>query len=208
LGVEIALIVLLAAFLHAGWNALAKSAPDGLLVLGSVALMEAIAGAFLIPYVPPPSPQSWPLIGISTIFHYAYFLLLFNAYRFGELSQVYHIARGVAPVLVALGAALFWGEMLSPLSMTGVLLSSLGISSLAFLQISLWRRDLPNVIFAAATGVVIAVYTVADGIGVRLSGSTFGFMAWLLFLEFPVAIFVIHRRRGRLLDLVKLQWNH
>ena len=207
MGIEFILLASLAAFLHAGWNALVKTASDRLLVLSAVSLMQSATGAILILFVPPPEPSSWPLIGLSTLFHYFYFVFLYHAYRFGDLSQIYPLARGLAPVLVAVGAAIFANEILSLLSLLGVIIASLGIASIAFLYESSLRKNAPALLFAAGTGMIIAGYTVADGIGVRLSGSTFGYIAWLFFLEFPVVLFVLYRRWGRLMVSWRLEWK-
>ncbi|MDF1591609.1 MAG: EamA family transporter [Desulfobacterales bacterium] len=204
--IHIAMLVLLAAFLHAGWNAIVKTASDRLLVISSVALGQCLAGVLALPFVPVPDPASWAAIGVSALFHYAYYVFLINAYRFGDLSQVYPLARGVAPVLVAVGAAIFGGEMLALPAVAGVVMASTGIASIAFFQKSSLKGNWAALFFAGGTGVIIAGYTVADGIGVRLSGNPFGYIAWLFLFEFPVLVFVFYRRRGRLLSLLKREW--
>ena len=208
MGIELILLALLAAFLHAAWNALVKSASDRLLVLSAVALMQSATGALMIFFVPSPDPSSWLFIGLSTLFHYLYYTFLYHSYRFGDLSQIYPLARGLAPVLVAVGAAIFASEKLSLLSLLGVILTSLGIASIAFLHESSLKKNPLALLFAASTGMIIAGYTVADGIGVRLSASPFGYIAWLFFLEFPVVLFVLYRRRGRLMVSWKMEWKH
>ena len=206
MSIEYALLALFAAFLHAGWNALVKKASDRLLTLSAVALMQFTAGALLIPFVSPPEPASWLLIGLSALFHYFYYPFLYHAYRFGDLSQVYPLARGLAPVLVAVGAAIFADEILPPLSMLGVLFASLGIASIAFLQKTALKRNPGTLFFAGGTGLTIAAYTIVDGLGVRLSGSPLGYIAWLFVLEFPVFLFAWYRRRGRLVVFWKTEW--
>ena len=208
MAIEFALLALLAAFLHAAWNALVKSASDRLLTLSAVSLMQSATGALLVLFVPIPDPSSWPFIGLSTIFHYSYFMFLYQAYRFGDLSQIYPLARGLAPVLVAIGAAIFANERLSFLSLLGVIIASLGIASIAFLHESSLRKHPSALFFAAGTGIIIAGYTVSDGIGVRSSGSPFGYIAWLFFLEFPIVLFVMYRRWGRLMVSWRMEWKH
>ncbi|MEW6671636.1 MAG: EamA family transporter [Thermodesulfobacteriota bacterium] len=203
---HIALLVLLAACLHAGWNAMVKTASDRLLVISSVALGQFAAGAAAIAFVPAPDPACWAAIGVSALFHYGYYVFLTQAYRFGDLSQVYPLARGVAPVLVAVGAAIFAEEIPALPAVFGVLMASTGIASIAFFQKSSLRGNRAALFFAGGTGVIIAGYTVADGIGVRLSGSPFGYIAWLFVFEFPVVAFVCYRRRGRLLSGLKREW--
>ena len=201
-------VVLLAALLHAGWNALVKAAADRLVVLTAVALGQGLFGLLLLPFVAFPAAEAWPYIAISTGLHYAYCGFLFHSYRFGDLSQVYPLARGLAPVLVTLGAALFAGEMLEAPKLAGVALASLGICGLAFVTSRETRMGLPALGFAAATAVMVAAYTVSDGIGVRLSGAPLGFIAWLFMFEFPIVVFTITVRGRRLLrSLAGERWK-
>jgi drug/metabolite transporter (DMT)-like permease len=207
LAAEIALLVLLAAFLHAGWNALVKASSDRLLIISAVAFAQFMAGTLIIPFVAAPHPASWPAIAWSTLFHYFYYACLYQAYRFGDLSQVYPLARGLAPLLVAIGAALFAREILSLPAIIGVGITSFGIASIAIFQKSSLRNNPSALFFAIGTGAIIAGYSVADGIGVRLSNSPFGYIAWLFFLEFPVVLFVLYRRRSRLLGQLQREWK-
>ncbi len=117
-------LVLSAAVLHAGWNALVKGATDRAVAIAAVATMHGVCGAVLIAISiargEPPAHASWSLIAISTLVHYLYYILMFQAYRLGDLSQVYPISRGMAPALVALGAYLIIGEQLEPLGWAGL----------------------------------------------------------------------------------------
>jgi drug/metabolite transporter (DMT)-like permease len=186
-------IVLAAAVMHASWNALVKSAPDRALTLAAVALMHAIGGILLILVSEPPAPASWPSIIASTLIHYAYYFLLFQAYRLGDLSHVYPISRGMAPALVAFGAFALVGETLSPIALAGLFAVSAGIGLLA-LQRGAANADPRAVAVAILLGLSIAAYSVADGIGVRLSESPTGYMGWLFLLEAPVVLVVLATR--------------
>lgn len=194
------LIVLFAALLHASWNALVKAAADRAVVLAAVSLTHAIAGVLLIAVSAPPASASWLMIVLSTIIHYGYYVLLFQAYRFGDLSQVYPISRGLAPALVALGAFLIIGETLPPVGWAGLAAISLGIALLAFPR-GAGRADPRAIAIASVLGLTIAGYSVVDGIGIRLSESPIGYMGWLFLLEFPVGIAVLARRRRLRLDV-------
>ncbi len=205
---NIILLVLAAAFLHAAWNALVKTSSDRLLVISSVALAQSSAGALGLFLFPAPAPSSWLAIGVSTLFHYLYYTFLYQAYRFGDLSQVYPIARGLAPVLVAIGGMVFGSEMLTVKSLLGVFITSLGIASLALFRNHEIKNNPQGLFWALGTGAIIAGYTVADGLGVRASGSAFGYIAWLFFLEFPVVVFALHRRRGRLVGAWTANWKN
>lgn len=207
MSIRYALLALFAALLHASWNALVKSSSDRMLTLSAVSLMQCATGALLLPFLSAPEPSSWPFIGLSTLFHYFYFIFLYQAYRFGDLSQTYPLSRGLAPVLVALGAAVFAHEKLSFLSLLGVIMASSGIASIALCHESSLKRNPPALFFAAGTGMIIAGYTVSDGIGVRLSASPFGYIAWLYLLEFPIVLFVLYRRWGCLAASLQLAWK-
>ncbi len=186
-------LVLTAAVLHASWNAMVKGAGDRAVVLAVVSGMHALLGLALVLTVPAPAPASWPSIFASTVIHYAYYALVFQSYKLGDLSQVYPISRGMAPAIVALSAVVFIGENLTPLGWIGLGAVSFGIGLLA------WQRGATQasgkaVLVAATLGLCIAAYSFADGVGVRASGSPFGYAGWLFVFEFPVPLFVALRR--------------
>ncbi|MEM1006144.1 MAG: hypothetical protein AAGK26_12200, partial [Pseudomonadota bacterium] len=98
------LIILMAALLHAVWNAIVKTAADRTTTLGLVALGHVIPGLAMILLLPPPSAQSLVYIALSTVVHFGYYFMLGKAYQHGDLSVVYPIARGIVPALVSLWA--------------------------------------------------------------------------------------------------------
>ncbi|MEO3385338.1 EamA family transporter [Mesorhizobium sp. CAU 1741] len=189
-------LVLSAAFMHASWNAIVKNAGDRALTLAAVAAMHTVGGLLLIAVSAPPAPASWPSLFASTIIHYLYYLLLFQAYRLGDLSQVYPISRGLAPALVALGAYLIVGETLTSTGWAGLAAICIGIGLLA-IQRGAASADRTAVMFAVFLGLSISAYSVADGIGVRWSESPTGYMGWLFFLEAPVVLAVLGPRLAR-----------
>jgi len=188
-------IVLSAALLHALWNALVKATADRLAVLGLISAGHVVLGVVLVVQSPLPALASWAYIVASTVIHFAYYFLLYHSYRLGDLSHVYPIARGMAPVLVALGAQWLAGETLPPMAWLGVLVVSGGIFMLAGNVFS-GRAPPLVVITAMATGAMIAAYSLVDGLGVRLAGTETGYIGWLFIAEIFVAVFVL-RRVGR-----------
>lgn len=191
-------LVLFAAVLHAGWNAMVKAVDDRAGVLAAVSAIHATVGLTMVFCFPPPAMAAWPSIAASAVLHYGYYILLFRAYRHGDLSQVYPISRGMAPALVALSAMVLIGETLPPLGWFGLACVSLGVGILA-LQRGAAQASRQAVGLALGLGLLIASYSVADGIGVRRSDGVFGYMGWLFLLEFPVplAIALSRRRAGR-----------
>lgn len=190
-------VVLLAALAHALWNAMVKASSDRLLTLAAIRAVGLVFGCLLIFFVPMPAPKSWPFL-ISAIFvHYAYYALMLRGYRVGDFSQVYPIARGVAPLLVAALAASLVGEQLTVGQLAAVLLTSTGIVVLAFSRGSPQKGAVP---MALATGATIAGYTFLNGLGVRHGGTVLGYLAWLeIGTGVGVLLATVLRRRAKML---------
>ena len=196
------LMVLLAAVLHATWNALVKSG-DALVRMAFVHAVAALCALPLMVVMAPPEPASWPFLLGSVVVHQAYYGFLVLGYQAGDLSQVYPIARGTGPLLVAVGAFVFAGEALSPRGTVAVLLICGAILSLALAG---WSRRRPGapVAFALVTGVMIAGYTLLDGLGGRLAGDVERYIGWLFVLQgVPIVAFTIARRRAVLWPAVR-----
>ena len=187
------LIVLLAALLHALWNALVKTSGDRAITLGLVATGHCLPAVALMPFVPIPAAEAFPFIIASTVIHWAYYYGLNIAYRFGDLSLIYPIARGTAPVMVALGAMVWADEALSLWAWIGILTVSAGIMILAAIK----HADKRGIAAALVTSAMIAAYSVVDGIGIRVSGTPMGYVVWLFAAEICVAVFVIASRYSR-----------
>ncbi len=200
LDIGVVALVLLAAVLHATWNAFIKAGGDRLAVMALTMGLPALPCALALPFVPPPLPASWPFLFGSIVVHTAYFASLTYAYRHGDLSQVYPIARGGAPVLVALGAWLLAGERLSPQEALGVLIVSGGIVSLAWRDSGTRPADRASaVVLALVTACLIGLYSIIDGLGVRSAGTAASYILWMFALEgLPFAAYAVWRRRGRL----------
>ncbi len=188
----VAAIVLFSALLHASWNALLHGGRDRLWTMTVMNMAMLAVAVAAIPLLPAPEPASWPYIVLSGVLEVGYNLFLIQAYRYGDLGSAYPIARGSSPLLVAVGAMVLVGEMLSPLAMTGLILVSAGIITLAF---DGRRLNVRSTAMALATGCFIAAYTVVDGIGVRLSGNSFAYTAWMVVAwALPMPIILICAR--------------
>jgi len=192
-------LVLLAAALHASWNALVKAGGDRLAVQGLVMLAPALIAAPFLLFLPLPDTASWPFLLASITLHLIYNVLLVAAYRHGDLSQVYPIARGSAPLLVALGAWIVAGEAKSPAEMLAIFIVSLGILALSYRRGPRPHGEGHSVILAFMVGLSIAAYSLTDGLGARSAGTVLGYIAWLFFLE-GILFFLIVAwlRRGRI----------
>jgi drug/metabolite transporter (DMT)-like permease len=191
--ISISLIVLLAAVLHASWNAMLRAGADKFWSMTVMCIAIAIVCALAAPFVPLPASASWGCAILSALLHVGYNLFLVRAYRSGDLGQTYPIARGSSPLLVSIGAALFAHELPNLISMLGVLLVCGGIISLAFQGRGVGREA---VFYALGTGCFIGAYSVTDGIGVRLSGTPVGYTIWMCLLWGVMAPLVYVVARG------------
>ncbi|MEV4610992.1 EamA family transporter [Kitasatospora sp. NPDC049258] len=193
------LVVLASAVLHAVWNALAHGVRDK---LAGFALMNTAflgCGALLACFTPLPDPAAWPYIAASTALQVGYQLLLLQAYRLGDFGQMYPIARGTSPLVVALLAATVLGPGLPGGKLAGVVVISAGLVGLALAGGVPGRAQLPALAAAVGTGVMIAGYTVVDGTGVRLAGGSAGYIAWMFLTQGAAMLTVAAALRGRAL---------
>ncbi|MFD0338177.1 EamA family transporter [Streptomyces sp. NPDC127117] len=202
----VAFAVLVAAVTHASWNAIAHAVEDQLLsftLISGGGLLIGAAGACFVPF---PAAGAWPYLLVSAGLHVAYMLLLMRSFTLGDFGQMYPIARGTAPLVVTVLAAVFVGEHPDGWATTGVAVASAGLVGLALWGIrgSGGRPDWPALLAALATGLAIAGYTTVDGVGVRASGSSLGYIAWLMILEgLAIPACALYRRRGELFGQLK-----
>ena len=169
-------LIAVSAVMHATWNILLKTAGDSLrtatagMVAASVVFGPPIAVAWLLLGRPEIPPAAWLVTLVSSGVEVAYFVFLAAAYRRGDLSVIYPLARGTAPVIaVAVGVGIL-GERLSPTSWAGV---ALLIGGLVVVQRP-WRlwgtaaHARSGAAFALLTGTMIATYTSLDRVAVQM----------------------------------------
>jgi drug/metabolite transporter (DMT)-like permease len=188
--------VLFAALLHAAWNAMLKGGRD---VLLDTAAIIGYAGLVMLPFlfvVPVPARDSWPYLGASMAAHAAYYALMINAYRTGDLSLVYPLMRGVAPLVTAVLGIAWLGEMPAALAWAGMLLISAGVVLLA-LRSAGHAPARAAVGYALANALVIAGYSLIDGTGARLAGSAWSYVVWLFVLDAIPFLGWLAASRGR-----------
>jgi drug/metabolite transporter (DMT)-like permease len=170
------LAVLCAALAHAIWNALLKSGADPVRRSVGLALSWMVVGVPLLLVVPFPGKRAVPLLAATVLVHVAYFSLLARAYRSSDFAVVYPFARGLPPVLVLAVSVLLGEDRASLSGVAGVCLVSAGIASLAH---GIAAPHRAGAWFAGATALLVAAYTIIDGIGVRRATSPVAFTVWL-----------------------------
>ena len=167
--------VLSAAFLHAFWNFQVKDTPNK--AVGMAAVMFGhlpLAGVGLF-YSGLPSLEAVPYLFASAFLHLGYQVFLLNAYRYGSLTSIYPIARGMAPLLITLVSILILDVMLELSQIIGIVLISTAIICFGIKQYRLANAELTGLMLACATGCFIAGYSVVDAIGTRIAGSAIAF---------------------------------
>ncbi len=203
--ITVFLMVIGAALLHAVWNAIVKIQGDRLVIMAIVSGFGGLLSLFALPFVAFPTIESWPYICVSIVLHNAYYLALIVSYRFGDLSLVYPIARGISPLVVTLISVLLLGEHISSVGLFAVAIISIGLIALvdAHGQSFNWRA----VAAAVTTGLLIALYTVTDGLGVRVAADPNSYTFWLFFLDgFPLVLVVALYKRRETLRIMRTNW--
>ncbi len=196
---HVLLMVLCAALLHAAWNALVKAQSDPLIGITWVTVGSGVAAGLALPFVAVPAAAAWPFLLVSTMVHTLYHVWLATAYRHGDFSRVYPVARGAAPLIVTLASLVFLHEDLGEHALVAIGLILLAILGVAWRRADTHRglRD-RSLLFAALTACTIASYTIADGLGGRAAADPIAYAVWLFFLmTWPTVVVVLWLRRGR-----------
>ncbi len=183
---------LLSALIHASWNAVLKGGTDRVVDTFLVAIGAMLVGVTLIAIFGLPPPTAWPFVALSLMLHLAYWAALFKAYDAGDLSHIYTLSRGSAPLLVAIGAALTAGEIPPPLKAIGIALVSIGVIAVGVSR----RAPLRATLWALATGGCIASYSLVDALGSRAAGNAAQFLGLAQVLVATAMIVFALLRRG------------
>jgi len=188
--------VLFGAACHAGWNAFLKVKLEPFSAMALIAVCSALVVLPVVPFVGIPPPIAWPWVIASMVFHLGYFISLTEAYRTGDMGQVYPIARGTAPLLTAIAGTLFVGEKIGLLGWLGILVLVSGVFLLSMRGGRDLHFDRRAVMFALCTAVTICGYSIVDGIGARTAGSAHAYTVWLFILDGLMMLVFALLRRG------------
>lgn len=173
------LAVLLAALLHAAWNAAVRGGADKTVSMAAVVLGQGAIGATCLPFLDLPAAPSWPWIASGVVLHLGYQHFLLAAYRAGGLSEVYPLARGTAPLIVTAVSVGVLGVALDAVELAGIVLICGGIASVVLVRTNgAFRLPGRATVMALCTSAFIAAYTINDGLGARLSDAPVAFFGW------------------------------
>ncbi len=203
------LAVLFAALCHAGWNALIKVGLDPLSTTTLISIGSAVVALVFLPFVGVPALPAWPWLIASVIIHLFYFAALIEAYRTGDLGQVYPIARGSAPLMTATATIFIVGEKLSLVGWAGIVALVAGV----FLLSARGGRELVTIDrravgFALLTALTICTYSVVDGIGARLAGNPSAYSMWLFLGMAAVMLpYALYRDGRDVIPAMQIYWR-
>jgi len=179
------------AFIHASWNAALKGGRDRITDSFLIAVGGLLTGVVIIAVLGPPRPEAWPYLAASVAVHVVYWITLFKGYDAGDLSHIYTLSRGSAPLLVAVGAAVAAHETPPPLKAIGIGMVSAGVLAVGASP----RAPLKATLWALSTGVCISSYSLIDALGARLAGNAVQYLGWTTALmSVPMVAFAFWRR--------------
>src|SRR5574338_343338 len=162
------------AFIHASWNAALKGGRDRVVDAFLIAVGGIIIWLFVWAVWGVPHAGAWPYLFTSVAIHLVYWFALFNAYDAGDMSHIYTLSRGSAPLLVAIGAALTAHEIPPPIKLVGILLISAGVTCVGVSP----RAPLKATLWALTIGLCIGAYSLVDALGARASGNALVYVSW------------------------------
>lgn len=197
--------VIFAAFLHAGWNAMVKGGVDKYFSMAAIVFGQGLFALPVLWFVPAPDPASYPYLLGGIALHVGYQLFLLASYNKGDLTQVYPLARGSAPLIVAGVSVVFLGVVLEPIQLLAVGLIGAGIMSLAIVRRADGQRNRHAASLALVTGAFIASYSLIDGIGARYAGTAFGYYSWLSLGNAAVFSVIVACTRPAILRQIPMQ---
>jgi len=201
--------VLFAALCHASWNTLLKIRLDPFAANALITVASGLIALAALPFTGIAPAVSWPWVIGSIILHLAYYYGLTEAYRTGDLSQVYPIARGAAPLMTALISTTALGEDIGLYGWIGILALVSGVFLLSIRGgRELGRIDRRAVGFAFFTAMTICGYSLTDGIGARVSGNPHAYAALLFVLDGScMAAFALWRRGQSIVTEARIYWK-
>ena len=184
------LLVIFAAILHAIWNGMVKSYKDKVISVSAIVFGHVPIAVFVMLFLPMPTLESVPYIILSAIIHQGYQYNLISAYKIGDLTRVYPIARGTGPIVATLISIIFLGLLITKFQTLSIVLICFGIIILGIFSESSIKNN-KAAVFSLATGFFIGLYSLVDGYGARTSLSPLSFLGWSFILNAIIFPFVL-----------------
>jgi len=183
-------VVILAAIIHAIWNGMVKNFEDKVISVAAIVFGHVPIAILVMLFLPLPTMESVPYIILSAIIHQGYQYYLISAYKIGDLTKVYPIARGTGPIVATLISITFLGLLISKFQILSIFLICFGIIILGLFN----KKSVKNnktIVYSVVTGFFIGLYSLTDGYGARASLSPLSFLGWSFILNAMIFFFVL-----------------
>ena len=187
---NIYLLVIFAAILHAIWNGMVKSYKNKIISVSAIVFGHVPIAAFVMLFLPLPTLESVPYIILSALIHQGYQYNLISAYKIGDLTKVYPIARGTGPIVATIISIIFLGLLITKFQILSIALICFGIIILGIFSERLIKNN-KVIFYSLATGFFIGLYSLVDGHGARISQSPLSFLGWSFILNAMIFPFVL-----------------
>ena len=188
--VNIFAAVMLAAVLHSAWNGMVKKHKDKVISVSAIVFGHVPMAIVVILFVPLPTIESVPYIILSALIHQGYQWYLISAYKIGDLTKVYPIARGTGPIIATLISIGLLGVLIEKFQIASIVLISFGIILLGLVGESS-LKDKKAIFYSLATGFFIGLYSLIDGYGARISLAPLSFLGWSFILNAMIFPFTL-----------------
>ena len=182
--------VMLAAVLHSAWNGMVKKHKDKVISVSAIVFGHVPIALVVMLFMPLPTLESVPYIILSAIIHQGYQVYLISAYKFGDLTKVYPVARGTGPIVATVISIGLLGVLFSKFQIISIILISFGIIFLGLLSKNSQNNN-KALYYSLATGFFIGIYSLTDGYGARISLSPLSFLGWSFILNAMIFPFTL-----------------
>ena len=198
---SIYLLIFFAALLHALWNIIIKSLNNSLVGIAVKVFFQSIIFFPIIFIVQPPQGLTWFYLVCSSILHSIYFILLGSMYNRGDMTVIYPIARGCAPVFVTILSLIFLQDSISLVGIIGIITVSFGLVLLSLENFKI-EMNIKIIGISLFIALIISIYTFTDGAGVRSADMASTYIVWNFFLGGWISIgYVFFRNKKELFEL-------
>ena len=188
--INVFMAVMVAAILHSTWNGMVKKHRDKVISVSAIVFGHVPIAIVVMFFVPLPTIESVPYIILSALIHQGYQWYLISAYKIGDLTKVYPIARGTGPIIATLISIGLLGVLIEKFQIASIVLISFGIIFLGLLDKSS-IKDKKAIFYSLATGFFIGLYSLIDGYGARISLAPLSFLGWSFILNAMIFPFTL-----------------
>lgn len=203
------LALIFGAFLHALWNSFIKLSPDKPLETAYVNFLTSVVSLPFLLLFGLPDSEAFPYIALSVFLHIGYYYSLSSAYKYGDFSLAYPVMRGSAPLILTVLHAFYLGDLPSYVVCIGIGAISFGVMLLGVKKIQAVSQHRKVFIFTLMNAVIIALYTMVDGVGVNHSSNPWTYIFLLMFVDgFLFPILLLWKRGSHAFKEIHIYLNH